>query len=136
MSASGALGDRPDVRALPTLTGPIPALFCSAGAVLSAVGALAWIAVLTGADGVAWPILVLATLALAVGVFTVLVGIGLFRARHAILAAESEARLDAQLAAAADEHARTQAGHDACATDTACAGCDATCALNALRSSP
>ncbi len=134
VSAPGDVGKRADVRPLPSLNGPIPALFCLAGAVLSAVGALAWIAVLAGADGIGWPVRVLAALALAVGVFTVLVGIGLFRARHAISAAAAEARLDAQLTAAAETHAGASAEHDACAPDTACAGCDATCALNALRS--
>jgi hypothetical protein len=133
VSAAGDVGSRTDARPLPSLTGPIPALFCLAGAVLSAVGALAWIAVLAGADGIAWPIRVLAALALAVGGFTFLVGIGLFRARHAGQAAGAQALLDAQLTAAADAHAGS-AGHDPCVADTACAGCDATCALNSLRS--
>jgi hypothetical protein len=134
VSAPGDVGNSAGVRPLPSLTGPIPVLFCSAGAVLSAVGALPWIAVLAGADGIAWPVLVLAVLALAVGGFTVLVGIGLFRARDAMRAADAEARLDAALTTAADVHAGSPAGHDACAPDTACASCDATCALNALRS--
>jgi hypothetical protein len=137
VSTSGDVGRRTDVRPLPSLAGPIPALFCGAGGVLCVVGALPWIAVLAGADGLTWPVRVLAALALMVGVFTVLVGIGLFRARHALHAAEGEARLDAELTAAADAHAHahagTRSGHDACAADTACAGCDATCALNALR---
>ena len=135
VSAPGGVGDRTDVRPLPSLNGPIPALFCLAGGVLSAVGALAWIAVLAGADGIAWSVRVLAALALAAGVFTVLVGIGLFRARHAISAAEAEARLDAQLTAAATAaQTGSTAAPVACAPDTACVGCDATCALNALRS--
>ena len=133
MSAAGDVGQSADVRALPSLAGPIPALFCAAGAVVSAVGALPWIAVLAGADGITWPIRVLATLALVVGGFTVLVGIGLFRARNAMRAADAETLLDAELSAAADAHAATSAGHAACAPDTACAGCDASCALNALR---
>jgi hypothetical protein len=134
VSTSGDVGRRADVRPLPSLTGPIPALFCVAGGVLCVVGALPWIAALAGADGLTWPVLVLAALALVVGVFTVLVGIGLFRARRALHAAEGEARLDAELTAAAEAHAGAAPGHDACAADTACAGCDATCALNALRS--
>jgi hypothetical protein len=133
VSAPGDVGNSTVTRPLPSLTGPIPTLFCAAGAVLSAVGALPWIAVLAGADGVPWPVLVLAVIALSVGGFTVLIGIGLFRARNAIRATDAEARLDAELTAAAEAPGTTRAGPDACVPETACVGCDATCALNALR---
>jgi hypothetical protein len=123
--------------ALPSLDGPMPALFCAAGVALAVVGALPWAAALAG-DGEAagWPIRILGVLAFAVGVFVALVGIGLFRARDGLRAAAAEAELDTALVAAAASaltNTYNTEVHDPCATDTACASCDATCALSALR---
>lgn len=120
---------------LPSLDGPIPALFCAAGVVLAAVGALPWIAVLSAHGAAAgWPIRALGVLGFAVGVFVMLVGVGLFRARNGLRAAAAEAQLDSVLVAAAAAAAGPGSDpHDPCAPDTACASCDATCALSALR---
>lgn len=145
VSGSGDARGRSDAYPLPSLDGPIPALFVAAGAALTVVGALAWVAVLAGAGGITWTIRVLAGLALVVGAFVVLVGIGLFRARWAVRVAAAQARLDAELDAAAEAHAAAVPGRDApapdsahtavtaCADDRVCAGCDAACAVNALR---
>jgi hypothetical protein len=115
--------------ALPSLDGPIPALFCAAGVLLAVVGGLPWMAALAGPAGAAsWPLRTVGVLAFAVGVFVVLVGVGLFRARNGIRAAAAEAALDATLVTASTEQASNP-----CAPDTACASCDATCALSALR---
>lgn len=104
VSTPGQAGPRSAGRPLPSRDGPIPALFCAAGAVLCVVGALAWLAVLSGAGGITWPVRVLAGLALVAGGFVVLVGIGLLRARGAVRAA---------------------------ADGSACADCDGACALRA-----
>lgn len=118
VSAPEAAGVPAPGRALPALAGPIPTRFCAAGTGLIVVGGLPWLAVLLGARGITWPIRVLAAVALVVGVFVVLVGIGLLRARHALRAA----------------HARAEGeGCDARGPDTACAGCDSACPLDALR---
>ena len=128
--------------ALPSLDGPIPALFCAAGLALAVVGAVPWIAALAASGStVGWPIRILGVAAILVGVFVMLVGVGLFRARNALRAAADEAELDASLMAAAAEATRSTevnesdraSAHDACAAPTACASCDATCALSALR---
>jgi hypothetical protein len=116
--------DRPTAPELPSLDGPIPALFCAAGIALTVVGAVPWIAVTSGADGVQWPIRLLAVVALLVGVFVVLVGIGLFRARSTLRTAVAGSSPDGH---GADLPAAV------CADHVACAGCDASCALNELR---
>ena len=127
---------------LPSLDGPIPALFCAAGVALAVVGALPWIALVTGHGGsTGWAIRIIGVLAFAIGVFVALVGIGLFRARSGLRAAAAEAELDGALVAAAaaanpvggDTVAGGPPGSPSCATEAACATCDATCALSALR---
>jgi hypothetical protein len=121
--------DQPNA-ALPSLDGPIPALFCAAGVLLAVIGGLPWISALTSSgQSFGWSVRILGLLAFVVGIFIALVGVGLFRARSGLRAASAEAELDSTLVAAA----AAADTHDACATDTSCASCDATCALSALR---
>jgi hypothetical protein len=79
----------------------------------------------------------LAAVAVLAGLFVLLVGIGLLRARSAVRAHAAhvalETELDSELNATLAE-AEPVAGHEACDDHVACASCDASCALNALRS--
>ena len=139
MTDTGARTDAATRRALPSLEGPIPALFCAAGAAVLTIGALPWVAVLAGSQGIGWVLRALAVVAVLGGIFVLLVGIGLVRARTALRAhaarAAQEAALDTELNVAL---AHAQAGAEpvagqACDDHDACASCDASCALNALR---
>ena len=102
---------------------------------LAAVGALPWIAVLSAHGAAAgWPIRALGVLGFAVGVFVMLVGVGLFRARNATARGRGRGPTGQRAGGRGGRRRRAGLGpHDPCAPDTACASCDATCALSALR---
>ena len=108
-------------------------MFCASGAAVAVMGALPWVAALAGGPhDIGWPLRTLAAVAFLAGLFVLLIGIGLLRARAGVRRSAGEARLDAELVAAAAAAAAT-AAHEPCAQDPACATCDASCALNALR---
>ncbi len=110
-------------------------LFVVAGLALVVMGLLPWSALLVGATSVV--LLVLGTLAVAVGAVVALMGLGVLQRVAERAAAATEHDVD--LAAAEIIAATTTAGSEqpsegagACAPGAACGTCGGTCALSAL----
>lgn len=94
--------------------------FTTAGAAVTVIGALTW---LTGS----WVLRAAGLVAVAVGGYVLLVGIGLLRARAERRRRAAQASVDAAVLATAAE---ATAGFEAnCPSGQPCGSCDSTCAL-------
>lgn len=91
--------------------------FILGGATLAVIGGLTWFI-----DS--WPLRAIGLVAVVVGCYVLLVGVGLMRIRTDVRRREVERAQDEAILATV-----AQAAADDCAQDGACTGCDTVCAL-------